>query len=224
VANTKRRREARSPVRSRLDGDTEQRILRAAHRVFVRRGTDGARLQEIADEAHVNKALLHYYFRTKDRLAAAVFQRVVRQELPRVFEILASDLTIEEKVRQAVTQLLDRLSQAPYAPGYILSELSRHPERVHQFVEAILGVEARGVVPGLRRTLGHQIAERVRQGTMRDVTVEQFAINLQSLCLFPFVARPMLCAVLQLDDEGFARFVAERKRTLPDFFLAALRP
>ncbi len=222
VKAARRRATVTAPVRH--DGDTEARILRAAHAVFVRRGTAGARLQEIADEAGVNKALLHYYFRSKDRLAAAVFQSVASQQLPRVFEILASELDIEAKVRGVVGLLLDRLLEAPYAPGYILSELSRHPERVPQFVQAVLGVAAGGVLPRLRKTLGRQIAERARAGTMRDIPVEQFVVNLQSLCLFPFVARQMLCAVLQLDDAGFARFIAERKRTLPDFILEALRP
>ncbi len=219
---SRRRGAARTTVRH--DGDTEARILRAAHTVFVRRGTAGARLQEVADEAGVNKALLHYYFRTKDRLAAAVFQSVASQQLPRVFQILSSELDIEAKVRGIVGLLLDRLLDAPYAPGYILSELSRHPERTPQFVQAVLGVDAGGVLPGLRKTLGRQIAQRVAEGTLRAISVEQFVVNLQSLCLFPFVARQMLCAVMQLDDAGFARFIAERKRTLPDFFLEALRP
>lgn len=207
----------------RHDGDTEARILAAAHTVFVRRGTAGARLQEIADEAGVNKALLHYYFRSKDRLAAAVFQRAASQQLPRVFEMLSAEVEIEAKVRGVIALLLDQLLQAPYAPGYILSELSRHPERVPQFVQAVLGTAPGGVLPRLRRTLGRQIAARVNAGTMRDIAVEQFVINLQSLCIFPFVARPMLCAMFSLDDTGFARFIAARKRTLPDFFLEALR-
>ena len=59
----------------RRDGDTEQRILDAAHAVFVRRGTAGTRMQEIAAEAGVNQALLHYYFRNKEQLARAAFER-----------------------------------------------------------------------------------------------------------------------------------------------------
>ena len=70
---------ARAPRRPRpapeRDRDTEQRILDAAHGVFVRRGTAGARMQEIAAAAGVNQALLHYYFRSKDRLAHTAFER-----------------------------------------------------------------------------------------------------------------------------------------------------
>jgi TetR/AcrR family transcriptional regulator len=79
--------------------DTEQRILDAAHRVFVRLGTAGARTQEIAKEAGVNSALLHYYFRTKERLAEAVFRRAAGKLMPTVIGILASNLDIETKSR-----------------------------------------------------------------------------------------------------------------------------
>src|SRR5579862_6619724 len=79
------------------DGLTEQRILDAAHAVFVRSGTAGARTQEIAREAGVNSALLHYYFRTKERLAEAVFARAAGELFPAVLRILNSDASLEEK-------------------------------------------------------------------------------------------------------------------------------
>src|SRR5260370_9763850 len=84
------------------DRDTERRILDAAHAVFVRSGTAGARTQEIAREAGVNSALLHYYFRSKARLAEAVFSRAASQLFPAVLRILASDAELEEKVEQVV--------------------------------------------------------------------------------------------------------------------------
>src|SRR5687768_18539732 len=87
-------------VKPAEDTDAEQRILDAAHAVFLRRGTAGARMQEIADEAGVNKALLHYYFRSKDRLAEAVFGRILRGMFPPLVAILGSELEIDEKVRQ----------------------------------------------------------------------------------------------------------------------------
>ncbi|HEY2164722.1 MAG TPA: hypothetical protein VGH04_12060 [Gemmatimonadaceae bacterium] len=73
-------------------------------------------------------------------------------------------------------------------------------------------------------TLDRQLKEAVRAGRIRPISIDQFLANLASLCVFPFVARPMLSAVLQLDDRGFERFVRERKATLPDFILNALRP
>src|SRR5581483_12265009 len=101
----------------RRDSDTERAILDAAHAVFVRRGTAGARTQEIAKEAGVNQALLHYYFRTKERLAEAVFTRAACELFPRVLGILASDASLEDKVARVVDVELTQLLQTPYLPG-----------------------------------------------------------------------------------------------------------
>src|SRR5260221_3636388 len=84
------------------DGDTEGRILDAAHAVFVRRGTAGARMQEIAAEAGVNQALLHYYFRSKEQLAHAAFARAASQFLPAIVDVMASGAELEEKVARVV--------------------------------------------------------------------------------------------------------------------------
>jgi TetR/AcrR family transcriptional regulator len=206
------------------DGDTEQRILEAARLVFVRRGTAGARMQEIAAEARVNQALLHYYFRSKERLAEAVFRQVAGRILPTVFETLGSELAIEDKVERIVTLYLDAFTASPFLPGYILSELHHHPERASQLFAAAAGAAPDRFAAPILRKLGAQIEERARAGSMRAIAPEQFMVNLLSLCVFPFAARPFLMPALGLDDAAFARFITQRKRELPDFFLNALRP
>ena len=206
------------------DTDTEARILDAAHVVFVRRGTAGARMQEIADEAGVNKALLHYYFRSKSRLAAAVFQRVARGLFLRVSQILGSDAAIDDKVRRVIQLYLEQLTKTPYAPAYVISELNQHPDRAAQFVEAVRQIRAQSLSTDVLDTLGKQLRRGMRAGSIRAISTPQFIANLASLCIFPFAARPMLCAILDLDDRGFARFIDERKTVLPEFFLNALRP
>jgi AcrR family transcriptional regulator len=206
------------------DGATEQRILDAAHAVFLRRGTAGARTQEIADEAGVNKALLHYYFRSKDRLAEAVFQRVAMRLFPPLLQILGSDLPLEEKVHRFVVHELDTLAASPFVPSYLISEINQHPERVRQLVKAATGLEIDGVASRVRDRLQHQIDAGVAEGTMRPIAAEQFFVNLISLCIFPFAARPLLVTALGMSDADFHAFIARRKTELPAFFLDALRP
>lgn len=206
------------------DGDTEHRILDAAHTVFLRRGTAGARMQEIADEAGVNKALLHYYFRAKDRLAQAVFQLAAQQLFPSVLATLASEDSLEEKVARVVQLELDHLSKRPYLPGYILSELHHHPDRMRQLLTTVIGVPMEEVRRRLLTTLRRQIDEGVRAGTMRRIAPEQFMLNLLSLCIFPFAARPMIMAMLGLDPAGFDQLIDRRRKELVPFFLGALRP
>src|SRR5206468_8402432 len=120
--------------------DAEQRILDAAHRVFLLRGSAGARTQEIADEAAVNKALLHYYFRTKERLAAAVFRRAATKLLPPVIAALASADDLETKITRVIGIELDVLLEHPSLPGYIISELTHQPGRAKELIAALTGV------------------------------------------------------------------------------------
>jgi len=206
------------------DGQTERRILDAAHAVFIRVGTAGARTQEIANEAGVNSALLHYYFRTKERLAEAVFKRAAGQLLPAVIRILGSDLELEDKVEQVVQVELQHLSKAPFLPGYILSELAHHPDRAPQLIAAITGEVPAEVGARVRRVLAGQINARVRDGRMHPISPEQFTVNLLALCVFPFAARPLLMALLGLDRQGFDQFTDRRRKELAPFFLRALRP
>lgn len=207
-----------------VDHDTEQRILDAAHLVFLRRGTAGARMQEIADEAGVNKALLHYYFRSKERLAAAVFERVARRLFGPLLAILGSDASIEEKIERLVDHYLLTLSDSPYLPGYVLSELNHQPDRIFRLVELVTGLPVDGFGVRVFGKLGEQIDDRVRAGLMRPITAPQLAINVLSLCLFPFAAQPLVRVCFGWDEEGFAAFIAERRRELPAFVLNALRP
>ena len=213
-----------SSQRTARDGDTEQRILEAAHRVFLRRGTAGARTQEIAREAQVNTALLHYYFRSKERLAQAVFERAARELLPAVIAILGSEAELEHKVEQVIDVELRQLARAPYLPGYILSELAHHPERAAQLLSAATGTTPSAIGSHVFKVLRAQIGQGVKAGRMRPIAPEQFAINLLALCVFPFAARPMVMALVGLDEAGFDRFIERRRKELGPFFMRALRP
>jgi TetR/AcrR family transcriptional regulator len=213
-----------APSSIELDRGTEQRILDAANTVFLRRGTAGARMEEIAREAGVNQALLHYYFRTKDRLADAVFRHAAQQLLPSLIKILGSAVDLETKVERVVQLELEHLSRTPHLPGYILGELHQRPERARQLISTITGMTPEESRPRLLTALRRQIDERVKAGTMAAITPEQFIVNLISLCIFPFAARPMIMGVLGLDQAEFARFIEERRRLLAPFFLRALRP
>ena len=208
----------------RKDGTTEQKILDAAHVVFVRRGSAGARMQEIAAEAGVNQALLHYDFRTKEHLAKAAFERAAMQLMPAVIRIIASDGELEDKVTRIVDLYLDQLTRAPYLPGYIISEVTHHPERVRQLIATLSGLAPEDIRSRVFGALKTQIDERVARGAMQPIAPQTFMVNLMSLCVFPFAAAPMLKAVTGMDDDAFAAFIDRRRRELPAFFLKALRP
>ena len=213
-----------APTAPPSDGETEQRILDAARTVFLRSGTAGARMQEIALEAGVNQALIHYYFRSKEALSNAVFRQVAGRIFPALLQTLGGELSLDEKIDKLVALYMDGLSRNPFLPGYLLSELHHHPDRAPQLIASMIGAEPGRLMPPIFARLGQQIDARVAAGTMRPIPPEQFAINLLSLCVFPFAARPMLRVAFGMDDDAFARFIEQRKTELPAFFRNALRP
>jgi AcrR family transcriptional regulator len=207
-----------------LDADSETRILDAAHAVFTRRGTAGARMAEIAREAGVNHALVHYYFRTKQRLAEAVFRRAAGQLFPAMLAVFASELPIEEKVRRIVSTQVDMLLENRYLPAYLLAELNHFPERAELLLNSMAGAPVEVLRPRLFGKLAEQLEAGARGGSLRPISPQAFVLNLISMVVYPFAARPLVMAIMGLDDAAFAAMMQRRKVEVPEFFLAALRP
>lgn len=206
------------------EAETRDVILDAARSTFLRHGTSGARMQEIADEAGVNKALLHYYFRSKDGLAEAVFEREAARLLPPVLETFADEeRTLEEKVRRLVELYMDVLVEAPGLPAYVLAEMHYHPDRLESLVASITGGTPREHGARARAVLTRQIDADVEAGRLRPVSAEQLMANVVSLCIFPFAAHPMFTMILGGRD-AYDDFLRDRRAVLADFILAALRP
>lgn len=208
----------------RHDGETEKRILDAATAVFIRRGTAGARMQEIALEAGVNPALLHYYFRSKEQLSDAVFRDTAGRMFPALLQIVGGDLPVVEKIDRIVDTYLTAMSHTPFLPGYIISELHHHPERIPQLLGQVTGRDISAIARPAFDKLEKQLAAEARAGRMRRINVAQFFVNLLSLCVFPFAARPMLRAALGFDDDDFAKFIEQRRKELPIYIKAAIAP
>jgi AcrR family transcriptional regulator len=207
------------PSGKKKKDDARMRILDAADSVFVRRGIDGARMQEIADRARVNKALLHYYFRTKTGLARAVWLRSASSFVPGILQMLASDLSLDEKIDSFVDSYHTFLTQHPYLLLFALSESARRPELVHDFYSVERRKVARRMVSKLRK----QINERAKRTKSRPLSAEQFFITLVGSCLFPFAATATLTDVLGLSRTEVAGFMERRRKDLPALLKRALQ-
>lgn len=192
--------------------------------MFVRRGTAGARMQEIAEQAGVNQALLHYYFRSKDRLSQAVFREAASRLVPAVVRLLGSDDSLEQKIEQFVHLYIDTVRQHPFLPGYILSELHHQPERLPAVIASAAGELPPPAATALISRLDAQLRAAAGAGLIRPVAAEQFLLSVVGLCVIPFIARPMLNVVFGVDEAAFNRILDERRASLPQFILNGFRP
>lgn len=205
------------------DTETEKKILGAARTVFLRRGTAGARMQEIAEEAGVNQALLHYYFRTKERLAATVFREAASRLVPAVLGVFKSGAPLEQKIEQFVHIYIDTVRASPFIPGYVVSEMHHHPERLAAMLESE-GVDPAAIAVNLRQKLAAELEAAAGRGEIRQIAPEQFLLNMIGLTVIPFIARPALGIVFRMDEPAFHRLLDERRAILPRMILNSLRP
>lgn len=195
--------------------DTEGKILEAAKSIFQQKGMDGARMQEIADQAGINKAMLHYYYRSKQMLFEAVFRNVFSLLAPQLNKILNDDSSVEEKVRSFTHDYISFIARHPYLPNFIINELNRNPN----FFEKI---QQSGAFPTLEK-FKKQVALEVENGNLKPIDGEQLFINIFSLNIFPFVATPLIKAFLKIDDEGFDRLMEERKTAVSAFIINSIK-
>src|SRR5690554_2974842 len=195
--------------------DTEEQILSAAETVFQKKGMDGARMQEIADEAGINKALLHYYYRSKQLLFEAVFSSAFSLLAPQINKILNDDSSIEDKVRNFTNNYISFISKHPYLPNFIIQELNRNPK----FFEKI---QQNSAFPTFDK-FENQVALEVEQGILKPTDGKQLFINIISMNIFPFIATPLIKGLTQVDDKGFQDLMEARKNALSDFIIDAIK-
>lgn len=199
------------------DESTEQRILNAAREVFIRKGMSGARMQDIADEAGINKALLHYYFRSKEKLFEMVFREAVQKIMFTIKDIVDKNAPLDKKITAICDRYISELSKSPFLPLFILHEIHQEPKRIIRFFQE---AEISSYLPKLFL----QIQEEVDKGHIRPVSPPHLMINIISLCVFPFAASPLLKSALGLDQWQLQMFMEERKKQVPEFILASLYP
>ncbi|HLR76986.1 MAG TPA: TetR/AcrR family transcriptional regulator [Balneolaceae bacterium] len=190
---------------------TEEIIFEAARRVFKQKGKAGARMQEIADEAGINKSMLHYYFRNKDSLFREVYQREMTKFLPILMQVVETDAPLEEKVASVVDTYYQFFKKNRNLPQFIIMEMNANPERFKEFIKA--------QDINLDSALKAQLIEAAGKGNMDPVPVNQLIVSEVALVIFPFIASPMIQAIFDFDDEELEQFLEERKSFLVKFIL-----
>jgi AcrR family transcriptional regulator len=203
-------------AKQKRDQTTEEKILTAAKLVFVQKGMAGARMQDIADEAGINKALLHYYFRNKEKLFEVIFMEAAAKLFPRINEIFGSEQPLFEKIESFCEQYITVIMENPYLPLFVLNEINRDPE---YFLQKVWAGKAR---PNPEKFL-EQIEREVKKGTIKRISPLHLLLNLISMSIFPFVSKPMLQKNLGLDELQFRAVMEQRKKEIPKFIIDAIK-
>lgn len=195
--------------------NTEEKILEAAQRVFVKSGFEGSSMQKIADEAGINKALLHYYYRSKEKLFEQSFAKIFRHFVPRAQEIFNSEIDFFDKIRLFVSTYIDLLVENPLVPSFILQEINRNPDILFQTITQT------GVDPSF---FFIQAEKEIAAGNIVIASSKHLFINIMSLCIFPIAARPLMQRIVfQNDARSYEIFLEERKTEVANFIINSIK-
>ena len=159
--------------------------------------------------------LLHYYFRSKDKLFEAVFIEAFNKMVPQVIELLKTDLPLFDKITLFTEQYIDLFIKNPFIPGFVLHELSRNPDRVVDLISNM------GIQPEI---FIHQIQQEIEQGRIIPIDPRQLIVNMLAMCIFPFVAKPILNTIIfQGNTDAFNEFIEDRKTAVPKFIINSIK-
>ncbi len=198
---------------------TRDLILQAAKEVFTAKGYAAARTQEIADQAGVNKGLLQYYFRgnSKEVLFKTIFEEAFSKFFSRINAIFEREDELMQKLEMVVDSYFEFLLSNPYLPTFVLNELNT---RSHEFVEELLNNINR---PNPVHLIV-QIHSEMSMGKIRELNPLHLVLNVVSMCIFPFIARPMFQGLVGINDEVFMQLMRSRKQEVIDFIRHAIKP
>src|SRR5712692_3195188 len=191
-----------SPTSRRRGAATRLSILNAAERVFAEAGLAGARTEEIAARAGVNKALLYYYFKSKDALFYAVLENHLSEFCRRGLEVLSEEGPAGKTLIRYVTTHFDFISTRPYYPSLFQRLLLTGGGQLERLAEEYIR-------PVSRKLIG-VIGRGVREGEFRPLDSRHTAISLAALTVFYFSSAPIVRLVGHIDPYSKAH-LARRK-------------
>jgi AcrR family transcriptional regulator len=195
---------------------TEEKIFESATEVFIKKGMDGARMQEIADHAGINRSLLHYYYRSKDRLFNAVFEMIAKKMLRKFAPVFDEKLSIEDKIRFFFNEHISFLQKNPRLPIFLLNEINRNPARITRFLNT-LDVEK------IWAMLYDQHHDELKKYRITRESMPQLMTTIVSMSIFPFAARGLLEGIFKKMGIDFDEYLEERKNFAADFVIRSLK-
>lgn len=200
--------------------DTESKILQTAEHEFLTKGFVGARTTSIAEAAGVTHAMLHYYFRTKEKL----FERIIAGKINILKNVLydtmvSPGISLEEKIKNIIERHLDFVAANPDLPRFLVGEVFCDPQRLSTMLDKI-----QSYAPVLVSDLQRQIDDAAARGIYRKVDAKMLIIDITSLNIFSYMAAPLINAVLDNCMNDADAFLARRKKENFDTIMRKLKP
>jgi TetR/AcrR family transcriptional regulator len=190
-----------------LATETEQLIKNTAKKVFFTEGKLHATTQDIADAAGINRASIHYYFRSRQLLFDKVFKEALAEFQQKMETVFEEGLSFRERTERFIETFIQKSLEQPYLEMFIITEYNSNPDEKLTMVKP---PDDSLKLSKLRVGLAAEIAA----GKMKPITAEHFMMTIMSLCSFPFLAQDIFKSVLEVDNTAYAKLIRERKEVI----------
>lgn len=186
---------------------TENKIIRAADKLFTQKGYAATKTREIAEEAGTNLALLNYYFGSKENLYKKVVQEKFRMLLGAIGPVLSNEsISLEDKIKTITENYTKLLLENEELPIFILNELTVNKELF------------KDITQNTRQNTQPVIDKQLKERNI-EMSASNLIVNTLSLTMFPFVAKPLIVSSGLVREEEFSCFVSERKENILEWVI-----
>ncbi len=199
--------------------EAEEKILTAAYSVFLQKGKAGTRMQEIADEAGVNKALLHYYFRSKDNIYNAVFKQVVEKFILPIVQNLDFSLSFKEIIKEFIFEHINTIKNNKQVFRFFFSEVWMNSKEVMDIFQNTLNIQGKPVYMVFYERMKKAISDK----EIREIDPFQLMLNILSLDIFFFIISPMYFMITGLSIEEQKKAERDRAEEVFSFVWESIR-
>lgn len=182
---------------------TEQLIKDTAKRLLFAEGKLHATTQEIADAAGVNRTALHYYFRSRDLLIAAIFQDAMLGLSKRLDECMLSEKSFKAKTEMIIEVFLKDMIAFPYQETFLITEINTFGKKL------ITNIQSDPVKSYLE-----EAAAEMEKGTIEKMNPVHFLMNLFSLLSYPLIMAPLYQKLFKMSAKEFQKLIDERGKII----------
>lgn len=202
------------------DKNTEKLILESAEDLFLKQGFAKTTMGQIAERVGCNQALVHYYYRTKEKLFDRIFEEKARITVNNFINIESEGATFEEKLAMKIRMHFDFLKENPRLPLFLYIELSTNPEKIRPVIEKI-----KKMLPSFDMREAEKILQaEIEKGNIREISFTDLVFTVVALNIAPFVTRPIFESFLGIGSDCISAFIEKRKEENVRIVLARLRP
>jgi TetR/AcrR family transcriptional regulator len=192
---------------------TEERLLKAARRVFLEKGYDGTTSRDLAEASGLNVAMTNYYFRSKAQLFQRTFADLHGQFFEKMDQLIARDIPLREKVLLLIETEYEQAQAYPGLPMFVMYEFEHNPD---------LFLNLGPTTPALDSLLYQQVREAIARGEMRAINPVQIILLITANVQHPYMAHRIMSKAFNMTEADFAVVLEQHKQTVKDMIMSYL--